>query len=186
MATVALSQRVGPNDFSDQGASWEDLAASVAISGSTLVVRLSNLADGIVIADAIRVERIGSLTGSSAQSGDSVAAADRALAELAYGSYRSAEVRAYRIKSTAGSRQLGPDWDLLDTHMDKAMKIAYEQKRMPELAICQLRRAEMLVLRGAHGRAISSLAQAEVALAAMSMPWWLDEARKLREHMGGR
>jgi len=40
---------------------WEDIGLSYTISGSTLVVKLSNQANGRLNADAIRVERVGEL-----------------------------------------------------------------------------------------------------------------------------
>ncbi len=54
LATTLLNQQAPPSDFMDDGTAWEDLAV-VTVTGSTLVVELSNAADGYVIADAIRV-----------------------------------------------------------------------------------------------------------------------------------
>ena len=58
LTTVAVNQQAAPTGFGDQGATWQDLA-TVTIAGPNLTVRLSNAANGYVIADAIRVERIG-------------------------------------------------------------------------------------------------------------------------------
>jgi probable HAF family extracellular repeat protein len=55
LRTVAVNQRQAPNDFSAHGAAWEDLGTFTIGSGS-LVVRLTNQANGWVIADAIRIE----------------------------------------------------------------------------------------------------------------------------------
>jgi glucose/arabinose dehydrogenase len=57
LGTVALNQRVAPNDRVASGANWEDVGV-FTITGSTLVVRLSDSANGIVGADAIRIERV--------------------------------------------------------------------------------------------------------------------------------
>jgi hypothetical protein len=48
-----------PGDFSENGTAWEDIGNGVdAINSGTLVVRLSDLADEYVIADAVRIERL--------------------------------------------------------------------------------------------------------------------------------
>ncbi|MCA9110134.1 MAG: hypothetical protein KDA52_09320 [Planctomycetaceae bacterium] len=54
--TVSLNQQMAPDDFMDDGSDWEILYV-VEITGDTLVVELSDLADGYVIADAIRIEQ---------------------------------------------------------------------------------------------------------------------------------
>ncbi|QDT41650.1 hypothetical protein Pan241w_17130 [Gimesia alba] len=57
LATVDLNQQLLPDDFSADGAIWEDLG-TFTISTRSLTVMLTNLADGNVIADAIRIERV--------------------------------------------------------------------------------------------------------------------------------
>jgi hypothetical protein len=61
--TQALDQTQAPNDLSDSGAVWEDLGSTHTITGTTLVVELTDDATGpgVVIADAIRVERVADL-----------------------------------------------------------------------------------------------------------------------------
>ena len=60
--TVRLNTQSPPNEFSDAGSDWESLG-EFEITGTTLRVRLlTALDDRYVIADAIRVERIGSLS----------------------------------------------------------------------------------------------------------------------------
>ena len=56
--TVAVNQRVGPSGFADQGVDWQDLGAEYDVTGGTLTVRLTNAANGFVIADAVRIERL--------------------------------------------------------------------------------------------------------------------------------
>jgi hypothetical protein len=58
LGTVRVSQKVSANDFSDAGTSWEDLGGPYDITGNTLVVSLSDAANGYVIADAVRIERV--------------------------------------------------------------------------------------------------------------------------------
>ena len=53
-------RKLAPNDASAFGASWEFLG-TFGISSNTLVVRLSDMANGYVNADAIRIERVGDL-----------------------------------------------------------------------------------------------------------------------------
>src|SRR5262249_27711057 len=45
LGTVNVNQKVAPGDFTDSGASWKALG-TFSVSGTTLVVRLSNNADG--------------------------------------------------------------------------------------------------------------------------------------------
>ncbi|MBM4093274.1 MAG: choice-of-anchor D domain-containing protein, partial [Planctomycetes bacterium] len=64
LGTVRLNQTAAPNDFTDQGAAWETLG-DFQISSNALVVTLSNDANNYVVADAIRIERVGDLPGGS-------------------------------------------------------------------------------------------------------------------------
>jgi hypothetical protein len=64
LATVRVNQRQAPADFVEGGVAWQDLGGPYVISGDTLVVRLSDLAGptgSYLVADAVRVERIGDL-----------------------------------------------------------------------------------------------------------------------------
>ena len=60
LVTSDLNQRIAPNDFSDVGVGWENLG-SFQITANSLIVELSDQANGYVIADAIRIERTGDL-----------------------------------------------------------------------------------------------------------------------------
>src|SRR5262249_1954032 len=55
LSTVLVNQQVAPLGFTDAGAQWQDLGNFQVRSGS-LVVQLSDLANGNVIADAIRLQ----------------------------------------------------------------------------------------------------------------------------------
>jgi hypothetical protein len=62
LATVLVNQQQAPAGFTADGQSWQDLGGPYAVFGNTLVVRLSDLATPAgyyVIADAVRVERLG-------------------------------------------------------------------------------------------------------------------------------
>src|SRR5262249_52154886 len=56
-AVLQRSQRFAPNEFSDGGFGWSRLGTYLA-HGTSLTVQLSNLADGTVIADAVRVQQV--------------------------------------------------------------------------------------------------------------------------------
>jgi hypothetical protein len=64
LATVNVNQQAAPNDRTDAGSVWEDLGAQYAVTGNTLTVRLTSGTSGYVIADGIRIERIGDLPAS--------------------------------------------------------------------------------------------------------------------------
>ena len=61
LGTAAVNQRVSPSDRTDAGANWEDLGVFPLNAGLSLAVRLSNKANGVVAADAVRIERLGGL-----------------------------------------------------------------------------------------------------------------------------
>ncbi len=58
ITTVNVNQQVAPVQFSESGAMWDDLTSSITIASDTLTVELSDLADGRVVADAIRIQRV--------------------------------------------------------------------------------------------------------------------------------
>ena len=58
LGTVAVNQQLAPTDFTDQGVGWKTLG-SFTISGNALVVTLTNAANQYVVADAIRIQKIG-------------------------------------------------------------------------------------------------------------------------------
>ncbi|MEK6209757.1 MAG: adenylate/guanylate cyclase domain-containing protein [Pseudomonadota bacterium] len=109
--------------------------------------------------------------------------ADRALTDLDHGSYFSADVRAHQLKSMAAAGEPYPDWSFVTRTMEKAISIARSQQRIPDLAICQYRQAQLLQQKGAYADARSRLDEAEKLFAAMNMTWWLGEARKLRREI---
>jgi tartrate-resistant acid phosphatase type 5 len=58
LGTFAANQRVAPNDFTDAGVGWENLGGPYQVNGTTLTIRLTDKANGRVIADAVRIERL--------------------------------------------------------------------------------------------------------------------------------
>jgi hypothetical protein len=55
LGSVLVNQQLVPADFNDAGVGWKDLGV-YAVSGNDLVVRLTDSANGSVIADAVRIE----------------------------------------------------------------------------------------------------------------------------------
>lgn len=65
LGTGSINQRVAANDRLVSAAWWEDVA-TVSLTGTSLRVRLSDAsAGGPVVADGIRIERIGNLSGGA-------------------------------------------------------------------------------------------------------------------------
>lgn len=62
LATVVRNQRLAPNDRTDLGSMWEDLGLFNFSGGGDLTITLGNNANGPVIGDAVRVERVGSIS----------------------------------------------------------------------------------------------------------------------------
>ena len=54
LGTFDLNQQIAPNDRTEAGTVWEDLG-TFTVTGSSLVVELTNDANGYVIADAIAI-----------------------------------------------------------------------------------------------------------------------------------
>lgn len=64
LGTVLVNQELLPNDFNAQGGTWKTLG-TFSITGSSLIVELSDNANEMVVADAIYIERIGDLPSST-------------------------------------------------------------------------------------------------------------------------
>jgi hypothetical protein len=64
LGTATVNQQQAPSGFSDAGASWQSLGTFTA-TGNTLTVTLSNLANGYVIADAILLQHVSSMSGKT-------------------------------------------------------------------------------------------------------------------------
>jgi uncharacterized protein (DUF2141 family) len=60
--SVSVNQASTPSDFVADGAGWSQLGGSYMVYGSTLDVQVTNAADKVVIADGVRVDRIGDLS----------------------------------------------------------------------------------------------------------------------------
>lgn len=59
LGTFTINQQIAANDLSSAGVNWEDVGLGYfTITGSTLTVRLTDNANGIVIADAVRIELV--------------------------------------------------------------------------------------------------------------------------------
>jgi hypothetical protein len=62
--TKIINQRVAPNDFAIGAVTWEDLG-TYTIDSSELSVELGGVANGRLMADAVRIERVGTVPGGS-------------------------------------------------------------------------------------------------------------------------
>jgi subtilisin family serine protease len=60
LGTATVDQKVAPNDRNASGVNWEDLGTFTVTAG-TLSVRLTDQANGRVIADGMRIQRVGNL-----------------------------------------------------------------------------------------------------------------------------
>jgi len=63
VAAQTINQQLYPSDFTDGYTTWESLA-TITVTGDTLVVQLNDLANGRVVADAMRIQQIGEDHGS--------------------------------------------------------------------------------------------------------------------------
>jgi len=59
--SATINQQVGPSSFSDAGAQWQDLGAGTftVTSAGTLSVQLAGTGNGYLIADAVRIQKVG-------------------------------------------------------------------------------------------------------------------------------
>src|SRR5262249_30837669 len=55
--TVVVNQQVAPSLFPDQGVMWDDLT-TISISGNTLAVQLTDATNGVIVADAVRIQLV--------------------------------------------------------------------------------------------------------------------------------
>lgn len=56
--TILVNQKLTPNDLLEAEVAWKDIGGLYAVTGTSLVVTLTDAADNYVIADAVRIERI--------------------------------------------------------------------------------------------------------------------------------
>jgi hypothetical protein len=64
LGTTFINQRVTSSGYSADSTNWS-LVRSVTLTGTTLTVVLTNKANGNVVADAVRIERIGAAASSA-------------------------------------------------------------------------------------------------------------------------
>lgn len=55
---ILFDQSVAPDDFTANGANWDDLSLAFAVTGSPMTVTLNNAADQFVVADAVRFDAV--------------------------------------------------------------------------------------------------------------------------------
>lgn len=161
-------------------------ARFMASNDSSLVDRARDALEGVAGTICISGARcyLADMLCLSGHLSEAASIADRALVELQYGSYYSADVRAYRIKSMVHAAQSPADGSAAARDMERAISIARVSQRMPDLATCLFRHAQLLLLlQGAHANARSRLDEAKSLFTAMNMTWWLREVTKLRKQL---
>ena len=89
----------------DAGANWKDLGSAFTITGTTLVVKLSDDANEYVIADGVRIERVGSL----------LVADGGAITDMDAGLLTTAQLQPIVTAAIARLGQQGFDMQLLST-----------------------------------------------------------------------
>ena len=109
VGTVAVNQQLTPSSLNDGGAWWQQLGGTYTISGNTLVVRLSDLADpagAYLIADAVRIEWIGgSVSGPQAQvlDGSNIVADGTGSIDLGRTDIGTAVTRSFTVRNLGSS-----------------------------------------------------------------------------------
>jgi hypothetical protein len=68
LGTFKVNQQLAPSGISDQGVNWVDLG-TFNVSSSQLVVQLSDNANGYIIADGVRIQKLGNLPTVQVQDG---------------------------------------------------------------------------------------------------------------------
>jgi surface-anchored protein len=104
LATVPVNQELTPDDFIDAGDGWRILGTFTIDSG-TLTVELTNDADEYIIADSVRIERVG-FTGRILDNGDSgydVTPGWTYLDDAQFGSFQGIEGDVHFIGLGTGS-----------------------------------------------------------------------------------
>jgi hypothetical protein len=105
LATISVNQRNAPASFQAGLTSWQDLGGPFAISQGQLVVELSDVgSDGYVIADAIRLERLGPIPSSADAAGEGEAEVPDGLTDALWES---------DWQSPLAAAQSADDWDQL-------------------------------------------------------------------------
>jgi hypothetical protein len=82
LSTVRVNQQRSAGTFTSGGASWQNLG-TFTVTANSLTVRLNSSTSGRVVADAIRLERVGATSGGAAlRSALPTGAVDAALADV--------------------------------------------------------------------------------------------------------
>lgn len=104
LGTVRVNQELTPNDFRDAGEGWKILG-TFTISSGTLTVQLTNDADEFVIADSVRIERVG-FTGrilDNGESGYAVTPGWTYLDDTQFGSFQGVQGDVHFINPGTGT-----------------------------------------------------------------------------------
>src|SRR5262249_37698950 len=65
VASANLNQQATPADFTDSGVGWKNIGTQIYVFSNSLTIKLSDAANGIVIADGIRIQKVGTLSATA-------------------------------------------------------------------------------------------------------------------------
>jgi hypothetical protein len=112
---------------------------------------------------------------------DTAISLERAASELPCGTYFSAQVRLSALRAMSAAARPDREWQTVNRDMDEAIVTAQADQRLPDLAICQLRRSQLLRQQGEQREAAACLQRATELFISLDMTGWLAEARTFRE-----
>jgi tetratricopeptide (TPR) repeat protein len=115
---------------------------------------------------------------------EAMAYAEQALAHMRLGSIGAVESRVYRARAMSGARRSPIEWESVDSDMEKSLTSARTLGYQPDLAVSHFRYAELFHTNGNFEEARQQLDQAVQLFIEMDMPWWIEEAAKLRIKLG--
>jgi len=107
VSPVTVNQQIAPSDFRDAGVAWRNLGRPVFLTGHTLTVRLTDRADGQVLADAVRIERVGF-------PGRIISPADKGFAVAGKWNAVTSRVGPVATSNASGAGQIQATWTFTD------------------------------------------------------------------------
>jgi hypothetical protein len=136
VGTVLVNQELAPNDFSDAGAFWEGLG-TFTITGSTLVVELSDNANEYVLADGVRIDQVSARSSELAADPSSAAQAEAFFNSILDRNPALSTLDAALAHEPAGTQNLPVSDDLgmlsaVDAHADSDSSLEIPAARLTE------------------------------------------------------
>lgn len=94
------------------------------------------------------------------------------------------EVLAERALALAEANADQRDWDRVEAHVNRSLKLALQRGQRPDEAITRYRHGEILRKMGNRPAALRQLERAENLFVSMKMAWWVNIAQSTRQGMG--